>query len=74
VVPTEDLRPERTPSKKIRPAGARAVVPGIHFPDDPEIHLEKQKKIWVKGRHSGSAARGSGKAKPARGDIPRSLA
>jgi hypothetical protein len=52
VVPTEGLSPEGTPSKKIRPADARAVVPGTHFPDDPEIHLEKQKKIWVKGRAS----------------------
>jgi hypothetical protein len=52
VVPTEDLSPEGTLSKKVRPADARAVVPGTHFPDDPEIHLEKQKKIWVKGRAS----------------------
>jgi hypothetical protein len=24
------------------------VIPGTRFPDDPEIHLEKQKKIWAK--------------------------
>jgi hypothetical protein len=40
--PNRDLRPEGTPSKKSQPVGARAVIPGIRFPDDPEMHLEKK--------------------------------
>jgi hypothetical protein len=40
--PNRDLRPEGTPSKKIQPVGARAVISGIRFPDDPEMHLEKK--------------------------------
>jgi hypothetical protein len=36
-------------------SGTRTAVPGTHFPDDPEIHLEKQKKIWVKGSPSSAS-------------------
>jgi hypothetical protein len=53
--PNRDLCPEGTPSKKSKPAGARAVIPGICFPDDSEIHLKK--KIWVKGSVSCHANR-----------------
>ncbi|MGB3224542.1 MAG: hypothetical protein WBB23_17200, partial [Desulforhopalus sp.] len=46
--PNPDLRPEGTPSKKSQPVGVRAVIPGVSFPGDPEMHLQK-KKIWAKG-------------------------